>query len=170
MSGFVRSARALPVITTESDLKSFLANWKSTIRQTLLVPSSPPCPFNFAATPTASTIVLSWAKVNYIANGKTVANGPDGYEILKSVSGDFVSDLVVIPIRDINQTNYTDTLTGTASYRIHTTAGTNNKPHSIAGPDSGVVSTSTGGSAATDTFTNDQTRARASKGRYKDTL
>lgn len=167
---FIRQPRILPVIKNEQDLKGFLANWKSTIRQTLLIPPTPPCPFNFTATPTATSIVLSWAKVNYIANGKTSASGPDGYEIMKSVSGDFVSDLIVIPIRDINQTNYTDVITGSCSYRIHTTAGTQNKPHGIVGPDSGVVLATTGGAVKTDVFTTDQTRATASRGRYRTTL
>ena len=170
MSGFVRQPRALPIITSETDLKGFLANWKTTIRQTLRAPSSPPCPFNFTATPSATSIVLSWAAVNYIANGKTSEIGPDGYEILKSVSGDFVSDVIVIPIRDINQTNYTDVLTGSCSYRIHTTAGTPSKPHGIVGPDSGVVKATTGGAAQSDAFTTDQTRATAARGRYKTLL
>lgn len=170
MPAFVRSPRVLPVIKTQDELRSFLVNWKGAIRQTLRTPSPPACPFNFKGVPSAGSISLSWAKVQYAANGQTSDIGPDGYEILRSASGDF-TDTVVIPIRDINQTSYVDAITGTPSYRIHTTSGTSSKPHSVTGPDSGVIRVTTGsGVTKKDEFTSDQNRAVASRGRYRDLL
>lgn len=176
--------RAIPVITDTRDLTSLLANWQNTIKQVLRVPTPPPCPQNFRALPIRGAIRLTWAPVNPAPTkgqlGQTGV-GSDGYEILRSPSGDFTSDLTIIPMRDINQTQFDDPVGGaptTVSYRIHTTAGTPRQAHAVAGPDSGTVKatsidatdTATVGVIVQDNFTTDVTRATARLGRYRTTV
>lgn len=102
---------------------------------------------------------------------------PDGYEIVKSPSGNFMSDLTIIPIRDPAATTYFDSVGGhpqTASYRIRTTAGTPTSSYAQHGPESGVVThtsidssdTSTTPTSKRDNYTSDKVRATASRGRY----
>lgn len=166
--------RALPTISNQEDLISFFARWKNTLRQSVRAAAPPPPPFNFKVIPGVDTHALSWSKVQY--GVKTVGQlgnssiGPDGYEILRSFTGDFSTDLTVIPIRDINQISFVDTVGATtkAHYRIHTTSGTDSQPHSVRGTSSGIVATTTGsGVTSEDAFTSDQTRALTRKGRYK---
>lgn len=177
----IKQPRVLPVIGDMGQLQSYLATWRSKINQSIRTTTPPPPPYNFTATGNRGTIQLTWSAIPAPAvKGQLGQNsgGPDGYEILRSLSGDFVSDLVTIPMRDINQTTYTDSVGGnvtTCSYRIHTTAGTPAKPHSITGPDSGVVKATSLDSNDTvtvpvttrDQYLTDNIRATARLGRYK---
>jgi len=161
--------RSLPTISKPEDLVSFFAKWKSALTKNVRVARPAPPPFNFTVVPGASSHVITWAKVQPDASKQKA----DGYEILKSLSGDFVSDVQTIPIRDINQTSYTDPVGASvqAHYRIHTTSGTDSQPHSVKGTSSGVVKATTGsGVTGKDIVTNDQTRALTRFGRYKETL
>ena len=181
MSNFVRQPRVLPVISDPNQLQQYLANWRSKLNQTLKTTTPPPPPFNFTATGIRGAIQLSWSAIQAPASkGQLGQNsgGPDGYEILKSASGTFGSDIVTIPLRDINQTSYTDAVGGnvtTCSYRIHTTAGTPSSPHSVTGPDSGVVKatsidsndTVTVPTTVRDQYLTDSIRATARFGRYQ---
>lgn len=171
-------ARTLPTISDARQLIDHLQKWKGTLRGALRSPVAPPPPFNFSATGIRGAIQLAWAPVrNPVIKGALGQNnvGPDGYEILKSASGDFVSDLIVIPVRSADQTSYTDTVGGnvtTISYRIHSTSGTLSKPHSVIGPDSGVVTVAsldasdnvTVPTTVRDNYTTDGVRATARTG------
>lgn len=183
-AGYVRGPRTIPVVADERNLTTFLANWQNTIKQVIRTVTPPPCPQNFRALGVRGAIRLTWSPVNPgITRGQLGQGGigADGYEILRSLSGDFTSDLVVIPLRDVNQTQYDDPVGGaatTASYRIHATAGTPRQSHAVAGPDSGTVrttsidatDTTTVGTMVHDKFTTDTTRATARIGRYKVTV
>lgn len=161
--------RSLPTISKPEDLVSFFAKWKSALTKNVRVARPAPPPFNFKVTPGASSHVLTWAKVQPDSSPQRA----DGYEILKSLSGDFSSDLQVIPVRDINQTSYTDPVGASvqAHYRIHTTSGTDSQPHSVKGTSSGVVKATTGaGTVGEDQITSSQTRALTRFGRYKQTF
>lgn len=182
MANFVRQPRVLPVIGDPSQLHQYLNSWRSKLNQTLRSTPPPPPPFNLTATGVRGAIQLTWAAINVGTVGKGQlgqdSGGPDGYEILKSLSGTFGSDVVTIPLRNINQTSYTDSVGGnvtTCSYRIHTTAGTQSQPHSITGPDSGVVKATSIDSNDTvttpvttrDNYLTDSIRATARYGRYR---
>lgn len=178
---FTQGARALPVITDSRQMVPVLAKWRSALRQAVRTALPAPTPFNFQAKGIRGGIQLTWGKVGETKAigqlGETAAAGPDGYEILRSLSGDFSSDLIVIPIRDSKQTQYVDNVGGavtTCSYRIRATSGTAEQPHSVKGQDSGTVKASSIDSSDTvtvpttvfDTYTNDATRAGARYGRY----
>ena len=182
MANFVRQPRVLPVISDTKQLQQYLVSWRSKLNQTLKTTTPPPPPFNFTATGVRGAINLAWSALNVGAVGKGQlgqnSGGPDGYEILKSASGTFGSDVVTIPLRDINQTSYTDPVGGnvtTVYYRIHATAGTPSSPHSVTGPDSGVVKATSIDSNDTvttpvttrDNYLTDSIRATARFGRYQ---
>lgn len=183
-AGYVKGPRTIPVVSDVRDLTSFLANWQNTMKQIVRTTTPPPCPQNFRVTGMRGAIRLTWAAVNPGTTKGQLGQGgigADGYEILKSESGDFVTDLVVIPLRDANQTQYDDPVGGavvTASYRIHATAGTPRQAHAVTGPDSGTVRTSSIDATDTvtvpttvhDNYTTDLTRAIARLGRYKTTV
>jgi len=143
-----------------------MANWQNQIGQSVLNAAPQATPLNFAVTNGTNQLTLNWGAVS----------GSDGYEILKSPSGSFSTDLQIIPVKNANQTSYVDsTVTGGAKcfYRIRTTSGTKQNPQSQRGPESGVVShtamSSTSSQTATtklDQFTTDSSRAGARKGNY----
>lgn len=181
LGGSIKAPRVLPTIADMNQLQSYLNTWRSKLNQKLRTTTPAPPPYNFTATAIRGAIQLSWSSV---ATGQAVkglgqnSGGPDGYEILRSASGDFTSDLVTIPVRNINQTSYTDSIDGkttTCSYRIHTTSGTPANPHSISGPDSGVVKTTSidatdivsTPTTVRDQYLNDNIRATARYGRYR---
>lgn len=180
----IRQPRVLPTISDLSQLQPYLNSWRSKLNQTLRSTTPPPPPFNFTATGIRGAIQLSWSVIQAPpSKGQLGQNsgGPDGYEILKSPSGTFGNDVVTIPLRDINQTSYTDSVGGnvaTCSYRIHTTAGTSSQAHSVTGPDSGVVKATSIDSNDTvtiptttrDQYLTDSIRATARYGRYRNGL
>lgn len=165
--------KSLP--TVNNDTASILQNWKTKLSPVIKRSLPSRTPSNFAVTNSRGGLKLTWSPVQ-TPEDKALGS-PDGYEILKSASGTFTSDLVIIPLKGANVSEYFDSLGGsaqTASYRIRTTSGTANNPQSQRGPESGVVShtsldTADTTSVATtikDTFTNDKTRALARLGNY----
>lgn len=179
MATFVKTPRNLPTVQNFTQLQQYLVRWKTSMRLVMRSAVPPPPPLNFQAKGIRGANVLSWSEVQTVSTKGilgTVSSGPDGYEILKSASGDFTTDLVVIPIRDPKQTQYIDSVGGDptkVSYKIHTTAGTIGQPHSVSGPDSGTVTQTSLDSAdmsapttVFDNWTNDFVRATARVGRY----
>lgn len=188
-------AGTIPTMSNPAQLMQFATNWRSALRRTLRVAATPPPPLNFSATQARGGIVLTWSPVATLTQptpnpltGQTAklvlgqgtnSVGVDGYQILVSQSGDFVSDIQVIPITNVNQTSYTYPVPGGPtqfSFRIRTTSGTTSSPHTVVGPESGtVVATSldpTDGSSTpstqSDNYTTDSVRAIARRGKYHD--
>ena len=158
--------RSLPTYDPTQDDATVFANWNSQLADSVRNAAPQATPLNFAVTNGTNQLTLNWGAVS----------GSDGYEILKSPSGSFSTDLQIIPVKNANQTSYVDnTVTGGAQcfYRIRTTSGTKQNPQSQRGPESGVVShtaiSSTSSQTATtklDQFTTDSSRAGARKGNY----
>ena len=158
--------RSLPTYDPTQDDATVFANWNSQLANSVQNAAPQATPLNFAVTNGTNQLTLNWGAVS----------GSDGYEILKSPSGSFSTDLQIIPVKNANQTSYVDnTVTGGAQcfYRIRTTSGTKQNPQSQRGPESGVVShtaiSSTSSQTATtilDQFTTDSSRAGARKGNY----
>jgi hypothetical protein len=178
---YTRVNRALPNITNLGQLQQYMATWLNSITRALRRPVPPPPPQNFKATNARGGIQLTWTPANLVAthNAGVISSpgAPDGYEIVKSLSGNFMSDVTVIPIRDPAANTYFDSVGGvptTASYRIRTTAGTPTSAYSQHGPEGGVVKhtsidsndTVTVPTSKIDNYTNDAVRATASRGRY----
>jgi hypothetical protein len=177
---YTRVGRALPTISNLGQLQAYMQNWNRTINRATARPVPAPMPQNFAATNARGGINLTWSPGSLVAPKSTrssTSGAPDGYEIIKSPSGNFKTDLTIIPIRDPAANTYFDAVGGaptTASYRIRTTAGTATSPYAQHGPESGVVThtsidatdMSTTPTTKTDNWTSDATRAAASKGKY----
>ena len=171
--------RQLPIVRPQN-LNQVLANWQNTLRQNVRRPPPPPTPFNFSVTDAQGGLQLSWAPVvNPVIKGQLSqqSSGPDGYEILRSPSGTFTTDLTIIKITDPSQSSYFDYIGGTAtkvSYRIYATGGTPSNPQSVKGAISGVVAhtsliptdTVTTPTTVTDQYTSDTTRVSARNGQY----
>ncbi len=160
-------ARSLPTLTNQ-DPATVFANWNAQLADNVRNVAPQATPQNFTVTNAGGALTLNWGTVPN-------ASGADGYEILKSQSGTFTTDLQVIPVKNVNQTSYVDNLGGNikCSYRIRTTSGTIQNPQSQRGPESGVVthtSLAVGSTAASttrlDTFTTDKSRALARNGNY----
>lgn len=176
---YAKSSRALPLITDPAQLGDLLATWKSTLRQAVRSAVPPPPPFNFAAVSARGGNQLSWAPVDGTVKGVLgKSGGPDGYEILRSPSGDFVSDLTIISVPNTAQTTYFDSVGGPSksiSYRIRTTSGTANRTHAVKGPSSGTIQATSIDSNDTitvpvttrDSYTTDLVRATARTGNYR---
>lgn len=159
--------RSLPTYTPNQDLATVMANWQTQLAPGVQNVAPQATPLNFGITNSKGGLALSWSPVS----------GGDGYEILKSSNGSFSDDLQVIPVRDVNQSSYFDSVGGnaqTASYRLRTTSGTASNPQSQRGPESGVIthtSIDTSDNTSTpvtyfDQFTTDKTRALARIGNY----
>lgn len=160
--------RALPTVGPNQDPTVAFAKWQSQIAANVRNVAPQATPQNFQVKNGPGTLTLSWGKVQS-------GSGADGYEILKSQSGTFKTDLQIIPISHVNQTSYTDNFTSAVkcSYRIRTTSGTPQTPQSARGPESGVVahtsmpSTSTAGTTTVrDLVTTDKSRSLARLGNY----
>lgn len=178
---YTRVNRALPTISNVAQLQQYMASWQNSITRSLRRPVPPQPPYNFTATNARGGINLTWTPGSLTGakrSGQIGAPGaPDGFEILKSLSGDFVSDLTIIPVRDPHASQYFDSLGGnptTASYRIRTTAGTPTSSYAQHGPEAGVVrhtsidasDTVTVPSTKIDNYSSDPVRASASRGKY----
>lgn len=175
--------QGIPVIHSYAELLPHLQKWRTTLNRLARSVPPPPPPFNFAATSARGGIVLTWAKVQSITTGKTGLGrgtnpyGVDGYEILVSKSGDFVTDLIVVQITHADQLTYTLPVPSapvTYHFKIHSTAGTDANPHSVIGPDTAMIQaasldpndTTTVPTTTRDTTTSDFLRATARFGRY----
>jgi hypothetical protein len=181
MPGFSNSPRTLPIITDQRQLREYLNRWRSTLNRLIRSATPPPPPFNFQATGIRGAIQLSWAPEQRITGTLGDPGGPDGYEILRSETGDFSSDLAVIRIPNVNQSTYVDSIGGaprTFSYRIHATAGTLSQPHSVHGMDTGSVratsldanDTTTTPVTVRDNYTSDRTRSERRSGTFRPNL
>lgn len=173
---------SIPLINSPAQLQQMMQVWRQALSRTVKVASAPPAPLNFRATSQRGGILLRWGRTNPLNKAKllgeaTTQTGPDGYEILISKSGDFVSDVTVVSINDVTQTSYFFPVSGAPtkySFKIHSTAGTPYTPNSAFGPDSGTVQatsidstdTTTKPKTTYDLVTNDGTRAQARLGRY----
>jgi hypothetical protein len=158
----------VPTLGQSQDPSVVFAKWQSQIAANVRNVAPQATPQNFSVTNSPGTLTLKWGQV-------LNSSGADGYEILKSVSGNFKTDLQVIPIGHVNQTSYTDAVGGSTkcSYRIRTTSGTPQTPQSARGPESGVVAhtslatTSTAtGVTVRDQVTTDKSRSLARLGNY----
>jgi hypothetical protein len=179
-SQYTRVGRALPTITNLGQLQQYMQNWNRTLSRTAARPVPAPPPQNFSATNARGGINLTWSPGSLVApkSGKLSASGsPDGYEIVKSPSGNFKTDLTIIPIRDPAANQFFDSVGGavqTVSYRIRTTAGTATSPYAQHGPESGAIThtsidasdTTTVPTTKVDNYTTDAVRATASQGKY----
>lgn len=159
--------RSLPTVTPTNDIIQVLGNWQTQLNPLVQNVAPQATPLNFSVTNSRGGLTLKWSPVG----------GGDGYEILKSQNGSFSDDLQVIPVKDVNQSNYFDGLGGSAqqaSYRIRTTSGTASNPQSQRGPESGVITHRSIDASDTnslpvtyfDNFTTDKTRAKARLGNY----
>src|SRR5690348_12797569 len=130
-----KATKALPAITNYQTLMQTLQSWRKTINNSINRPSAPSVPRNFQGTQARGGVSLTWAGVQ--------TPGADGFEILKSLTGDFtVGAYTIIPLHDPNATSYFDSTGGapmTVSYRIRATAGTQSNPQSVKGVESGTV-------------------------------
>lgn len=173
----------IPVITSQAQLEQMMLTWRNTLNRIVKASVPPPPPFNFTVKQARGGLQLTWGVVNTISttsgqNGLLIAKpgGSDGYTILASQSGDFVSDVQVIRIRDNNQTNYFYPLTTPTKmyFKMHTTSGTTHDPQSIHGTDTATVShtsldpndTATKPTSNRDNYTTDAIRAKSRFGRY----
>src|SRR5271154_1403971 len=111
-SQFTRVGRALPTISNVNQMQQYMANWKSSVTRGLRRPVPAPPPQNFMATNARGGISLTWApaSLNAQKNASPIGSpgGPDGYEIIKSASGNFKTDTTIIPIRDPTSNTYFD--------------------------------------------------------------
>lgn len=130
------TARAIPLISNQSQLQQYLQTWRAHVSKNLQRPPAPIIPWNFNATNMRGGIMLTWSPTP----------GADGYEVLRTDNGDFSgspgSNLTVTPIRDPKASSYFDSLGGTATkkwYKIRATSGTHDAPHSVHGNASGIV-------------------------------
>lgn len=161
--------RALPTVAPNQDPAVTMAKWQSQIAANVRNVAPQATPQNFTVTNAQGGLNLKWGQV-------LSGSGADGYEILKSPSGTFTTDLQIIPISHVNQTSYTDSFaTATkCSYRIRTTSGTPQTPQSARGPESGAIAhtsiattdTSTTPTTVRDKHTTDKSRALARLGNY----
>lgn len=133
----VRQPKALPVAQNFQQLLTVEATKRAKQENLQRSPVIPATPANFLATPTPGGVRLTW--------GAVTAPGVDGYEILKSLIGDF-SDTVVIRINNPKQTSYFDPMNAGHSvvtyYQLRATAGTDNAPHSVLGTPTTTLATS----------------------------
>ena len=145
------------------------ANWQTQLANNVRNATPQATPQNFTVTNSIGAITLNWGIVPNSTNA-------DGYEILKSPSGSFTTDLQIIPVKNVNQTSYVDTSVAGGTkcfYRIRTTSGTIQNPQSQRGPESGVlwhtslISNSTSPvTTKQDSYTSDATRSLARNGNY----
>jgi len=162
--------RSLPTSTPGQSVDQTLAVWQTQLASVVKNVAPQATPLNFSATNSRGGLTLNWGQV-------LSGSGADGYEILKSLDGSFVNDLQIIPIKNVLQTSYFDSLGGnatSASYRIRTTSGTASNPQSQRGPESGVIQhtsidvadTRTAQTTVLDTATTDKSRSLARLGNY----
>jgi hypothetical protein len=159
--------RSLPTYVGTQDLATVLANWQTQLAPGVQNVAPQATPLNFSITNSRGGLTINWSPVT----------GGDGYEILKSATGSFADDLQVIPVKNVNQSSYFDSMGGnaqSATYRIRTTSGTASNPQSQRGPESGTIRHTSIDASDTksipttifDTFTTDKTRALARIGNY----
>ena len=147
--------RALPTVGPNQDPAQAMAKWASQISANVRNVAPQATPQNFTVSNAQGALNLKWGQV---LNG----SGADGYEILKSQSGTFKTDLQIIPISHVNQTSYTDNFaTATkCSYRIRTTSGV------VAHTSINTTDTATVPTTVRDMRTTDKSRAGARLGNY----
>lgn len=172
--------RAIPTITNEREMKSFLKNYQQALKSTVRGAITPIAPYNFTAKNQRGGILLSWSALTPLTGSptnidsqKNKISGADGYEIQRSATGDFSpGKYISIPLRDPSQNSYFDAVGGatqTYSYRIRATNGTSRTPYSAHGLFTGVVKhtsidssdNATVPTTVRDNFTNSSTQARA---------
>lgn len=173
---------SIPLINSPAQLQQMIQVWRQALSRTVKVAPSPPPPLNFRVTNARGGLLLQWGQASPTTKSRvlgeaTTQTGPDGYEILASRSGDFVSDVEVFSLNDITQTQHFYSTGGGAakcSFKIHTTAGNPYTPNSTFGPDSGTIrhtsldasDVSSRPTTVHDNTTSDVTRAKARLGRY----
>lgn len=174
---------SIPLINSPAQLQQQMQVWRQALSRTVKVASPPPAPLNFRATNAKGGILLQWSPIVpnlptpvRILGEATTATGPDGYEILASASGDFVSDVQVYSLNDVTQTQFFVPTTGKTklSFRMHSTAGNPYTPQSTFGADTATVThtsidttdSTTKPTTIRDTGTSDRTRAASNQGRY----
>lgn len=162
--------RTIPVISTIPQL----IQWQQNLKQNLIVPLPAPVPANFTVKSQQGGNYLSWTQMK----------GADGYEIDKSVTGDFATVLQTISITGGQNVAFFDPIQ-TASgatptkyyYRIRSTAGTSTQPQISKGKSSAVISataiapndTVTAPATIIDTSNYDKQNTNSSAGDYRDT-
>ena len=159
---------ALPTIGRSNDIAVYLKKWQTTLNRVLKTANSPKAPWNFTVTNAQGGFQLSWSPVV----------GSDGYQILRSSSGDFSNPEAVIIISGQNQSKFFDhilagagSLTVTKFYKIRATNGIPHNPQSVLGVLSGIVShtslanndTTTVPTTISDTTTTDKTQIAAGR-------
>lgn len=162
-----KKPRSLPTVTPNQNISEVLANWQTQLAPGISNSAPQATPLNFTVTNSRGGLTLNWSPVQ----------GGDGYEILKSQNGSFADDLQIIPVKNVNQSNFFDSTGGNAlkaSYRIRTTSGTSSNPQAQRGPESGVIThtsidasdTASKPTTQFDNFTTDKTRSLARIGNY----
>lgn len=120
---------SLPVISSLEQLLPALKIWQQAINPVINTPVAPRAPFNFHAVggaAGATGITLNWESVK----------GADGYEIQSSTTGDFSTAPIIATLTNLASTSFFDSTAITSVkkwYRIRSTTGTTNSPHSIKG-------------------------------------
>ena len=155
----------LPAASSYQALLQTLQTWRTTLGQVLNSASVPSIPWNFRLTQIRGGLQLDWAAVK----------GADGYQLLRSATGDMSSPTVIV-LGSPQQTTYVDTFANPTKmyYKIQATAGTQSQPHSVIGNPSGVVSgtsidasnTTTTPTTVYDNTTNQKSQTKGSSGNY----
>lgn len=128
-----RRARSLPVVTRGENTETFKI-WERTLRPlTQRIPTLK-APWNVAALPKRGGILITWTRLD----------DADGYEVLRSTTGNFdEGGYVAINLGSSLHDSYFDALGGspaTRYYKVRATSGSVGQPQSVKGILSGVVS------------------------------
>lgn len=120
---------SLPGINSLQELLPTLKIWQQRMNTVIDTPVAPRSPFNFQAVGGvvgATGITLSWE----------IVKGADGYEIQSSPTGDFSTAPIIAALTSPVATSWFDSTITTGVkryYRIRSTVGTTNAPHTIKG-------------------------------------
>lgn len=146
-------SNSLPTIMRGVDIPRLLKTWQTKLAQAVQQQiNSPRAPWNFKATSARGGIQLAWSPVD----------GADGYQIIRSSSGDLSNPDATYNLPGQQQNSYFDALPTSQSvptlkkyYKIRATSGTSSNPQTVFGVFSGIVS-------QTSIATNDTTTAPVS--------
>jgi hypothetical protein len=131
---------SLPAINSLQELLPALKLWQQTLNTVINNPVPPRPPFNFHANGNAAGatgVTLNWE----------VVSGADGYDIQSSPNGDFSNASIIASLTSPAATSWFDSTAVTSVkryYRIRSTIGTNNSPHTIKGQWSAPIFNSSG--------------------------
>lgn len=164
-------ARPIPVLNSLPGIEE----WRQSLKQTVKNVSTPKVPWNFTVSSKQGGNYLSWQ----------IVVGADGYIVEISSTGDFSTGVDAKQLPGNENISYFDTVptSGGATpsiryYRVRATAGTVNRPQSVQGIATVVISSvaiapndnATASTTTRDINTTDGTQAKTGKGDYRNVL